>query len=72
MRKALQNRLPLLLFVGLGLLIATLFVSFQPGTTTCTNTVECTKRIEKQTLRDGGELLWESLSRQFVVSLLPE
>lgn len=72
MRKALQNRLPLLLLAGLGLLIATLFVSYRTGTTTCSNTVKCTKNIEKQTLKEGGELLWESLSRQFVVSMIPE
>jgi hypothetical protein len=71
MRKALQNRLPLLLLVSLGLLTATLFVSFKSNIT-CTDTADCTKRIEKQTIRDGSELLWESLSRQFVVSVLPE
>jgi hypothetical protein len=72
MRKALPNRLPLLLLVSLGLLIATLFVSFRPSTSTCTNTVKCTKQVEKQTLKEGGELLWETLSRQFVVSLVQE
>jgi hypothetical protein len=72
MRKALPNRLPLLLLASLGLLIVTLFVSFRPSNSTCTNTVKCTKQIEKQTLKEGGELLWETLSRQFVVSLVQE
>jgi|GEM_PF-3133564 len=72
MRKALPNRTPLLLLAGLALLIATLFFSFTTGITTCTDTVNCTKNIKKQTLKDGGELLWESLSRQFVVSMIPE
>ncbi|ANE51164.1 hypothetical protein [Flavisolibacter tropicus] len=72
MRKALPNRLPLLLLVSLGLLSATLFISSRPSDTNCINTVKCTKKIEKQTIKDGGELLWESLSRQFVASIGPQ
>jgi hypothetical protein len=66
MRKPGQSSLFVTLALATGMLVLILSFTSKAANDTCAVDVDCPEKIENV---KGGELLWESLSRQFTNSV---
>ena len=71
MRKVFTKRSLTILLCSVGLISFTFLFANNSYQEICSESTTCTKSLETNELYDGDALLWESLSRQFVVSIVP-
>ena len=71
MRKVFSTQFYIVLLCTISVISATFVYANNYYNQACTDTAECSKPLETNELNDNDGLLWESLSRQFVISIVP-
>lgn len=72
MRKVFTKQFYALLLGSIGIISCTFLFANNAYNELCTDTANCTKAIPMEDLNDSGGRLWESLSNQFVISIVPK
>jgi hypothetical protein len=72
MRKVFSIKSYALLLCSVGVISFTFLYANNSSRQLCPDTVKCAKELPTEDLNDSGGRLWESLSSQFVISIVPK